>query len=257
MSPKWIPQMADTAEVLAGLHRAPGVSYPVLVPNMKGFEGARGGALRRDRGIRRGVRKLLPPQHQLLDRRELRALRARSREAARAKNIRVRGYISTVVDCPYEGPIAPAAVADVAARLWRFGCYEISLGDTIGTGTPARIQAMIDAVAATRSGDKTRRPLPRHLRAGAGEYPGVARSAASRRSTVRLRAWAAVLTRRAPPATSRARTCSICSMGSASRPESISRSSRRPDGSSRRRSAASRASKVARALAAKAAVTEK
>lgn len=147
VSPKWIPQMADTAEVLAGLRRAPGVSYPVLVPNMKGFEAAV--ASRCDEIA------VFVAASESFSRRNTNCSIAESferiapvAEAARARNIRVRGYISTVVDCPYEGPITPQAVADVAAKLWAFGCYEISLGDTIGTGTPARIQAMIDAVAA-------------------------------------------------------------------------------------------------------------
>jgi len=147
VSPKWIPQMADTAEVLAGLHRAPGVSYPVLVPNMKGFEGAVAShcdevavfAAASESFSRRNTNCSIAESFERI---------APVAEAARTKNIRVRGYISTVVDCPYEGPIAPRAVAEVAAKLWEFGCYEISLGDTIGTGTPSRIQAMLDAVAA-------------------------------------------------------------------------------------------------------------
>jgi hydroxymethylglutaryl-CoA lyase len=146
VSPKWIPQMADTAEVLAGLHRAPGVSYPVLVPNLKGFEGALAShcgeiavfAAASESFSRRNTNCSIAESYERI---------APVAEAASAKNIRVRGYISTVVDCPYEGPIAPQAVADVAARLYAMGCYEISLGDTIGTGTPGRIQTMIEAVA--------------------------------------------------------------------------------------------------------------
>jgi hydroxymethylglutaryl-CoA lyase len=146
VSPKWIPQMADTAEVLAGLHRAPGVSYPVLVPNMKGFEGALAShcaeiavfAAASESFSRRNTNCSIAESYQRI---------APVAAAAREHDIRVRGYISTVVDCPYEGAVAPAAVADVAAKLLSFGCYEISLGDTIGTGTPTRIQAMIDSVA--------------------------------------------------------------------------------------------------------------
>jgi hydroxymethylglutaryl-CoA lyase len=147
VSPKWIPQMADTAEVLAGLHRAPGVSYPVLVPNTKGFEGAVASHC--------DEIAVFTAASESFSRRNTNCSITESFErmapvvaAARAKNIRVRGYISTVVDCPYEGPILPSAVTEVAAKLWEFGCYEISLGDTIGTGTPSRIQAMLDAVAA-------------------------------------------------------------------------------------------------------------
>ncbi len=146
VSPKWIPQMADTADVLAGLHRAAGVSYPVLVPNMKGFEGALAShcdeiavfAAASESFSRRNTNCSIAESYERI---------APVAEAARAHDVRVRGYISTVVDCPYEGPIAPAAVAEVAAKLLSLGCYEISLGDTIGTGTPARIQGMIDAVA--------------------------------------------------------------------------------------------------------------
>ncbi len=146
VSPKWIPQMADTAEVLAGLKRKLGVSYPVLVPNMKGFEPA----------LAAGVKEIaiFGAASESFSHRNINCSIAESlerfapvAEAAKQHGMRVRGYISCVVDCPYEGPIAPEAVAEVAARLLALGCYEISLGDTIGTGTPTRLQAMIDAVA--------------------------------------------------------------------------------------------------------------
>jgi hydroxymethylglutaryl-CoA lyase len=147
VSPKWIPQMADTAEVLAQLRRRAGVSYPVLVPNMKGFEAARAA----------GVEEIaiFGAASEKFSQRNINCSIAESLErfapvaaAARQQGMRVRGYISCVVDCPYEGPIAPQRVADVAAKLLALGCYEISLGDTVGTGTPARIQAMIERVAA-------------------------------------------------------------------------------------------------------------
>ncbi|HUC65007.1 MAG TPA: hydroxymethylglutaryl-CoA lyase [Stellaceae bacterium] len=146
VSPKWIPQMADTAEVLTRLRRRPGVSYPVLVPNMKGFEAARAA----------GVEEIaiFGAASEKFSQRNINCSIAESLErfapvaaAARQHGMRVRGYISCVVDCPYEGPIAPQRVADVAAKLLALGCYEISLGDTVGTGTPARIQAMIERVA--------------------------------------------------------------------------------------------------------------
>ena len=146
VSPKWIPQMADTAEVLAGLRRKPGVSYPVLVPNMKGFEAARAARVEEI--------AIFGAASEKFSQRNINCSIAESLErfapvaaAARQHGMRLRGYISCVVDCPYEGPIAPEAVAAVAARLLAMGCYEISLGDTIGTGTPARIQAMIASVA--------------------------------------------------------------------------------------------------------------
>jgi hydroxymethylglutaryl-CoA lyase len=146
VSPKWIPQMADTAEVLAGLKRKPGVCYPVLVPNMKGFAAA----------LAAGVEAIaiFAAASESFSQRNINCSIAESlarfapvAEAARRHGLRLRGYISCVVDCPYEGPIAPASVAEVAAKLLAMGCYEISLGDTIGTGTPGRIQAMIDRVA--------------------------------------------------------------------------------------------------------------
>jgi len=149
VSPKWIPQMADTAEVLAGLKRKPGVSYPVLVPNMKGFEAARAASVEEV--------AVFAAASESFSRRNINCSIAESLErfapvaaAARTHGMRVRGYVSCVVDCPYEGVIAPAAVADVAAKLAALGCYEVSLGDTIGTGTPARVQAMIEAVAAVQ-----------------------------------------------------------------------------------------------------------
>jgi hydroxymethylglutaryl-CoA lyase len=147
VSPKWIPQMADTAAVLAGLRRKPGVSYPVLVPNLQGFTAAQAA----------GVEEIaiFAAASESFSRRNINCSIAESLErfapvadGARRHGMRLRGYVSCVVDCPYEGPVAPEAVAAVAARLAALGCYEVSLGDTIGTGTPARVQAMIERVAA-------------------------------------------------------------------------------------------------------------
>ncbi len=146
VSPRWVPQMADSAEVLAGIARRPGVSYPVLVPNMKGFEAAR----------RAGAREIavFGAASESFTQRNINCSIAESIarfapvvEAARAAGMPVRGYVSCVLGCPYEGEIAPAAVAEAAERLVDLGCAEISLGDTIGVGTPARAQAMIEAVA--------------------------------------------------------------------------------------------------------------
>ena len=146
VSPRWVPQMADSAEVLAGIARRPGVSYPVLVPNMKGFEAAR----------RAGAQEIavFGAASEAFTQRNINCSIAESvarfapvAEAARAAGMAVRGYVSCVLGCPYEGEIAPAAVAEVAERLVDLGCAEISLGDTIGVGTPARAQAMIEAVA--------------------------------------------------------------------------------------------------------------
>jgi hydroxymethylglutaryl-CoA lyase len=146
VSPKWIPQMADTATVLAGLQRSASVTYPVLVPNMKGFEGALA-AHCDEIAVFTAASESFSRRNTNCSIAESYARIAPVVGAARAHDMRVRGYISTVIDCPYEGPIGPSAVAAVAAKLWELGCYEISLGDTIGTGTPRRIQNMIEAVA--------------------------------------------------------------------------------------------------------------
>jgi hydroxymethylglutaryl-CoA lyase len=146
VSPKWIPQMADTAEVLAQLRRRPCVSYPVLVPNMKGFEAARAAGVE-EIAIFGAASEKFSQRNINCSIAESLSRFAPVAAAARQHGMRVRGYVSCVVDCPYEGPIAPQAVADVAARLLALDCYEISLGDTVGTGTPARIQAMIERVA--------------------------------------------------------------------------------------------------------------
>lgn len=145
VSPKWVPQMADAAEVMAGITRAPGVRYEVLTPNLKGYEAAR--AARADEvGI-------FASASEGFSKANLNCTIAESLErfvpimqAARADGIRVRGYVSVVTDCPYDGPTPPAAVARVAAALRDLGCYEISLGDTIGQGRPETIDAMLAAV---------------------------------------------------------------------------------------------------------------
>jgi hydroxymethylglutaryl-CoA lyase len=146
VSPKWVPQMADTGEALARIRRAPGVRYPVLVPNLKGLEAA----------LAAGVEEIavFGAASETFSRKNINCSIAESLdrfrpvvEAARARNVRVRGYISCVAGCPYEGAVAPEAVARVAKALHEMGCAELSLGDTIGTGTPRKIQAMIEAVA--------------------------------------------------------------------------------------------------------------
>lgn len=145
VSPKWIPQMADSAEVLAGLERKPGVRYPVLVPNMKGYEAARSAGAEEI--------AIFAAASETFSQRNTNCSIAESFDrfapvvaAAKRNGVAVRGYVSCVVDCPYEGTIAPAAVASVAHRLLDLGCYEVSLGETIGTATPARVQAMLSVV---------------------------------------------------------------------------------------------------------------
>jgi len=146
VSPKWVPQMADTAEILARIKRVPGVSYPVLVPNLKGYEAAR---IAHADSI-----AVFAAASETFSKKNINASIAESLDryeevcaAARARAQPVRGYISCVLWCPYEGAIAPEAAAEVAARFLQMGCYEISLGDTIGKGTPREVQRLIETVS--------------------------------------------------------------------------------------------------------------
>lgn len=147
VSPKWVPQMGDNAEVMARLQRLPGVGYPVLTPNLKGFEAA----------LTAGAEEVavFGAASESFSQKNINCSIAESlarfepvMAAAQAAGVKVRGYVSCVLGCPYEGEIEPAAVAEVAATLFDMGCYEVSLGDTIGTGTPGKTQRMLDAVAA-------------------------------------------------------------------------------------------------------------
>ena len=146
VSPKWVPQMADSAEVLAGIERRAGVSYPVLVPNMKGFEAAAAAGVE-EIAVFGAASESFTQKNINCSIAESLARFAPVCEAARAAGMKVRGYVSCVLGCPYEGAIAPGKVVEVAGRLAELGCYEISLGDTIGVGTPAKAQAMLAAVA--------------------------------------------------------------------------------------------------------------
>jgi hydroxymethylglutaryl-CoA lyase len=146
VSPKWIPQMADHTEVLEGIRRMPGVSYPVLTPNLKGFEAARAAGATEVAIFGAASEAFSKKNINCSIAESLERFRPLA-EAARAANIKVRGYVSCVLGCPYEGEIAPHKVADVAAALHNMGCYEVSLGDTIGTGTPGKTRAMIEACA--------------------------------------------------------------------------------------------------------------
>jgi hydroxymethylglutaryl-CoA lyase len=146
VSPKWMPQMADSSQVMAGITRRAGVSYPVLVPNFKGFEAA----------VAAGATEVavFGAASETFSQKNINCSIAESLDrfaevtaAARKKGVRVRGAVSCALGCPYEGEVQPAAVASVAARMLELGCYEIFLGDTIGVGTPGKAQAMVDAVA--------------------------------------------------------------------------------------------------------------
>ncbi|HVK53191.1 MAG TPA: hydroxymethylglutaryl-CoA lyase [Pseudoxanthomonas sp.] len=146
VSPKWVPQLADAAEVFTGIQRAPGVAYPVLVPNETGYA----------RALAVGVQEVavFTAASEAFNRKNINAGIDESIDRfrpllARAANdgIKVRGYVSTVLGCPYQGDVPVADVVRVARQLHDLGCYEISLGDTIGVGTPLKARAMLQAVA--------------------------------------------------------------------------------------------------------------
>jgi hydroxymethylglutaryl-CoA lyase len=146
VSPKWVPQMADNAQVMAGIKRKPGVSYPVLVPNMKGLEAALASQVREV--------AVFGAATEAFSRRNTNCSIAESLErfvpvckTALASGVKVRGYISVVLGCPFEGEVDPGVVAELAGRLLEMGCYEVSLGDTIGVGTPGKSKRLIETVA--------------------------------------------------------------------------------------------------------------
>ena len=147
VSPKWVPQMADSADVLTGIRRASGVSYAALTPNMRGFEGAV--AAKADEIA------IFGSASEGFSKANINATIAESLQrfepvvaAAKSAGLRVRGYVSCVTDCPYDGKTAPDQAARVAKALFEMGCYEVSLGDTIGQATPESIRAMLSAVLA-------------------------------------------------------------------------------------------------------------
>ena len=147
VSPKWVPQMADSAQVFAGIARKTGVTYSALTPNLQGYQGARAAGA--------DEVAIFGAASEAFSQKNINCSVAESLErfapvlaAAKADGIRVRGYVSCVVGCPYQGEVAPADVAKVAKALLDMGCYEISLGDTIGVGTPVKVHAMLDAVLA-------------------------------------------------------------------------------------------------------------
>jgi hydroxymethylglutaryl-CoA lyase len=147
VSPKWVPQMADHAEVMTGIRRVEGVRYSALVPNLKGFEAACAAgvdevAVFAAASETFSLRNVNCSIAESLDR------FAPVLEAARSVGMPVRGYVSCALGCPFEGGVAPRAVAQVAEALFRMGCREVSLGDTIGVGTPGAARRMVEAVAA-------------------------------------------------------------------------------------------------------------
>jgi len=146
VSPKWVPQMADHIEVLEGVHRKPGVSYPVLTPNLKGFQAAYAAGATEVAIFGAASEAFSHKNINCSIAESLERFRPVA-EAAKQAGVKVRGYISCVLGCPYEGEVPPHKVAEVAGALYDMGCYEVSLGDTIGVGTPGKTKAMIEAVA--------------------------------------------------------------------------------------------------------------
>ena len=147
VSPKWVPQMAGSAEVFAQIRRKPGVVYGALAPNMRGFEDA----------VAAGVKEVavFAAASEAFSQRNINCSISESLarfvpliEAAQQHGISVRGYVSCVLGCPYEGQVSPQQVAQVAKELFAMGCYEVSLGDTIGTGTPTATRTLFEAVTA-------------------------------------------------------------------------------------------------------------
>ncbi|XP_061397196.1 hydroxymethylglutaryl-CoA lyase, mitochondrial [Musca vetustissima] len=145
VSPKWVPQMGDNAQVLQGIRKVPGIAYPVLTPNLKGFESA----------LKAGAQEVavFGAASDAFSKKNVNCTASESierfrpvLEAAKKHDIKVRGYVSTVVGCPYQGPIKPKDVVKVVEALYDMGCYEISLGDTIGVGTPGTMRKMLDEV---------------------------------------------------------------------------------------------------------------
>ena len=145
VSPKWVPQMADSAEVLAAINRVKGVSYAALTPNLKGYQAARL-AHADEVAIFASASEGFSQANLNCSIMESIARFVPLVEAAKSDNVKVRGYVSMVTDCPFEGKVAPQAVARVAAALRDLGCHEVSLGDTIGHGRPETIDAMLAAV---------------------------------------------------------------------------------------------------------------
>ncbi len=147
VSPKWVPQMADASQVLTGIARAPGVVYAALTPNLQGLRAALDAgadevaifASASEGFSRRNINCSIPESLERF---------AAVAAAARKAGVPVRGYVSCVCDCPYDGPTRPETVADLATRLLELGVYEVSLGDTIGSGTPQKVAALLKAVTA-------------------------------------------------------------------------------------------------------------
>ena len=145
VSPKWVPQMADASTILNSLDKESGIDYPVLVPNLKGYMAAKEAGAKEIAIFGAATESFTQKNVNCSIQESLDRFQSVLQEAKKDK-INVRGYVSVVVGCPYEGQVNPASVAQVAKRMYELGCYEISLGDTIGVGTPLSISNMIQAV---------------------------------------------------------------------------------------------------------------
>ena len=148
VSPRWVPAMADSEQVMQQIDRKSGVSYPVLVPNLKGLEGAL--------AVKADEIAIFASASEAFSQKNLNCSIDESFErflpvieAAKAQNIRIRGYVSCVLGCPWQGEVPLQAVSDISRRLYEAGCYEVSLGDTIGIGTPLKARKMVEAVLDT------------------------------------------------------------------------------------------------------------
>ena len=153
VSPKWVPQMADTDKVMSAIQRAAGVSYPVLTPNLQGFENAL--------AAKATEVAIFAAASESFSQKNINCSIAESLKrfepvcaAAKESGVRVRAYVSCVLGCPYEGQIKPARVVEVAKSLFELGCYEVSLGDTIGVGTPRKTQQMLEVVKSELPAEK-------------------------------------------------------------------------------------------------------
>jgi hydroxymethylglutaryl-CoA lyase len=145
VSPKWVPAMADHAQVIQGIHRQPGVSYPALVPNLRGMELAVAAGVK-EISVFTATSETFSKKNANCSLQESMSRIEEVIKLAYQHDIPVRGYISCVIACPYEGPIAPQKTAEVAKELIEMGCEQISLGDTIGIGTPGDVKKLLDAV---------------------------------------------------------------------------------------------------------------
>ncbi|KZT59280.1 pyruvate carboxyltransferase [Calocera cornea HHB12733] len=155
VSPKWVPQMAGTSDVLRGIHRMPGISYPVLVPNMRGLEMLEAILLEHPEEPVTEEIAIFTAASEVFNKKNINCSIAESLdrfapvvEEALKGNLRVRGYVSTVVVCPYEGAIEPERVRDITTKLLEMGCYEVSLGDTIGAATPKSMEKLLNCITA-------------------------------------------------------------------------------------------------------------